>query len=78
MRASRAMTGDPEVWASIFGWHCWCDAAGSWYARRADATTAVVLRAGSLDDLRASIDSGTNGVYLPASPVREPPGHGPP
>jgi hypothetical protein len=64
------MTGDPEVWASILGWHCWRDAVGVWYARRADATPAVVLRAGSLDALRALIDSGTNGASAPSENSR--------
>jgi hypothetical protein len=50
------MTGDPEAWASILGWHCWRDAAGIWRARRTGASPAAVLRAASLDALRTSID----------------------
>jgi hypothetical protein len=47
---------DPEVWASILGWHLWRDVAGTWHARQAGASTAAVLQAASLDVLRTLID----------------------
>ena len=50
------MVDEPEIWASILGWHCWRGVAGIWYARRVGASPAVVLRAASLDALRALID----------------------
>jgi hypothetical protein len=50
------MAGDPEMWASILGWHCWRGLGGVWYARRVGASPAVVLRAPTLDALRALID----------------------
>jgi hypothetical protein len=52
----RVMPDEPDVWASILGWHCWRGVAGIWYGRRAGTSPAVVLRAGSLDTLRALID----------------------
>jgi hypothetical protein len=48
---------DPEMWASILGWHCWRGVAGIWYARRTGISPAVVIRAPSLDALRAAIDA---------------------
>ena len=50
------MTDDPELWASILGWHCWRDAAGIWYTRQTGASPAAVLRAASLDALRVVRD----------------------
>ncbi len=56
MPGSRAVADDPEMWASILGWHCWRGAAGIWYARPMGASPAAVLQAASLDTLRACID----------------------
>jgi hypothetical protein len=50
------MADEPEMWASILGWHCWRGVAGIWYARRGATSPAVILRAASLDALRALID----------------------
>lgn len=51
----RVVADEPEMWASILGWHCWRGAAGFWYARRMGASPAVVLRSACLDTLRAAI-----------------------
>ena len=53
------MADDPEMWASILGWHCWRGGAGIWYARRDGTSPAAVLRTASLDTLRARIDHQT-------------------
>jgi hypothetical protein len=63
------VTDDPEAWASILGWHCWRDAAGTWHARQADASPATLLRAGSLDALRAQIDQYDHRVASRCEPV---------
>ena len=50
------MADEPEMWASILGWHCWRGLGGIWYARRTWISPAVIIRARSLDALRALID----------------------
>jgi hypothetical protein len=50
------VTDDPEEWASILGWHCWRDTAGTWHARQAGTAPAAVIQAASLDALREQID----------------------
>jgi hypothetical protein len=61
MRGWRDVPDDPEAWASILGWHCWRGVAGIWYGRRIGPSPTVVIRAGSLDALRALIDQWNAG-----------------
>jgi hypothetical protein len=63
----RVVADDPEMWASILGWHCWRGAAGIWHARRMVASPAAALRAASLDTLRACIDH-QNSQQCPGRP----------
>lgn len=63
------MADDPEVWASILGWHCWRDAAGMWSGRQASTSPAVLLRGRSLDALRTAIDRANLQDPGPGDPV---------
>jgi hypothetical protein len=60
------MTDDPEMWASILGWHCWRGVAGIWYARRTGDGPAAVIRAASLDALRIPVSGPASGGRGPA------------
>jgi hypothetical protein len=70
MRGWRDVPDDPEAWASILGWHCWRGVAGIWYGRRTGPSPTVVIRAGSLDALRALIDQWNAGFARPSREIR--------